>query len=123
MVGTSRWWVWGSVVSAAAVCTSGAWGAGSAEAGKAKAAACMACHGPDGSGNPGAVYPQIGGQYADYTAVKLKAFRDGQGFSDDEHGKIMTSVAKPLTDADIAALSSYIEGLHAAAPKTAEIAK
>jgi cytochrome c553 len=85
--------------------------------------ACMACHGPDGRGNPGAVYPQLGGQYADYTTAKLKAFRDGQPFADDEHGKIMTAVAKPLTDADIAALASYIEGLHAAAPKTAEIAK
>lgn len=85
--------------------------------------ACMACHGPDGRGNPGAVYPQLGGQYADYTSAKLKAFRDGQGFSDDEHGKIMTAVAKPLTDADIAALASYIEGLHAAAAKTAEVAK
>ena len=85
--------------------------------------ACMACHGPDGRGNPGAMYPQLAGQYADYTSAKLKAFRGGQGFSDDEHAKIMTAVAKPLTDADIAALASYIEGLHAAAPKTAEVAK
>ncbi len=90
---------------------------------KDRVPACMACHGPDGRGNPGAMYPQLGGQYADYTAAKLKAFRDGQGFSDDEHGKIMTAVAKPLTDADIAALASYIEGLHAAAQKTAELAK
>ncbi|MBN8887046.1 MAG: c-type cytochrome [Rudaea sp.] len=85
--------------------------------------ACMACHGPDGRGNPGAMYPQLGGQFADYTTAKLKAFRDGQPFTDDEHGKIMTSVAKPLSDADIAALASYIEGLHAATPKTAEVAK
>jgi len=85
--------------------------------------ACMACHGPDGRGNPGAMYPQLAGQYADYTSAKLKSFRDGHGFSDDEHAKIMTTVAKPLTDADIAALASYIEGLHAATPKTAEVAK
>ncbi|MFT3790747.1 MAG: c-type cytochrome [Rudaea sp.] len=85
--------------------------------------ACMACHGPDGRGNPGAVYPQLAGQYADYTAAKLKAFRDGQGFSYDEHAKIMTTVAKPLTDADITALASYIEGLHAVTAKAAEIAK
>jgi len=85
--------------------------------------ACMACHGPDGRGNPGAIYPQLAGQYADYTSAKLKSFRGGQGFSDDEHAKIMTTVAKPLTDADIAALASYIEGLHAATSKTAEVAK
>jgi cytochrome c553 len=85
--------------------------------------ACMACHGPDGHGNPGAMYPQLAGQFADYTTAKLKAFRDGQGFSDDEHGKIMTTIAKPLTDADIAALASYIAGLYTATPKTSELAK
>ena len=28
--------------------------------------ACMACHGPDGRGNPGAAYPQLAGQHAKY---------------------------------------------------------
>ncbi|MBS0590264.1 MAG: c-type cytochrome [Proteobacteria bacterium] len=91
--------------------------------GKDGVPACMACHGPDGRGNPGAMYPQLAGQFADYTQAKLKDFRDGKGFSDDEHGKIMTQVAKPLTDADIAALASYIEGLHSAGAKTTEVAK
>jgi cytochrome c553 len=85
--------------------------------------ACMACHSPDGHGNPGAMYPHLAGQFADYTTAKLKAFRDGQGFSTDDRGKIMTAVAKPLTDADIAALAGYIEGLDTATPKTAEPAK
>jgi cytochrome c553 len=85
--------------------------------------ACMACHGPDGRGNPGAMYPQLAGQYADYITAKLKDYRSGKGFSDDEHGKIMTVVAKPLSDDDIAALASYVEGLHTAAAKTAEVAK
>ena len=76
--------------------------------------ACMACHGPDGRGNPGAGYPQLGGQYADYVTAKLKDFAAGKGFSDDDHGKIMVTVAKGLSDQDIAALATYIEGLHGA---------
>lgn len=74
--------------------------------------ACMACHGPDGRGNPGAEYPQLAGQHADYIALRLKAYRDGSA-GNDEHAKIMELVAKTLSDADIAALSSYVEGLHA----------
>ena len=77
--------------------------------------ACMACHGPDGRGNPGAEYPQLAGQYGDYVSQKLKDFRDGKSWGDDDRAKIMPMVAKNLTDADIAALSSYVEGLHSAA--------
>ena len=76
--------------------------------------ACMACHGPDGRGNPGAGYPQLAGQFADYTAAKLKDFHEGKKWSDDDKGAIMPAVAHGLNDADIAALASYIEGLHSA---------
>lgn len=83
--------------------------------------ACMACHGPDGRGNPGTGYPQLAGQYADYVTLKLKDFAAGKGYSDDDRGHIMVDVTKGLKDADIAALASYIEGLHAAqAGSTAE---
>jgi cytochrome c553 len=77
--------------------------------------ACMACHGPDGRGNPGAEYPQLAGQYGDYVTQKLKDFRDGKSWGDDDRAKIMPAVVKNLTDADIAAVSSYVEGLHSAA--------
>ena len=76
--------------------------------------ACMACHGPDGRGNPGAGYPQLAGQYADYVTLKLKDWHDGKTWGDDDRAKIMPAVIKGLSDADIAALASYIEGLHAA---------
>jgi cytochrome c553 len=76
--------------------------------------ACLACHGPDGRGNPGAGYPQLGGQYADYVTAKLKDFAAGKGFNADDRGQIMVTVAKGLSDQDIAALASYIEGLHTA---------
>ncbi|MBS0556201.1 MAG: cytochrome c4 [Proteobacteria bacterium] len=80
--------------------------------------ACMACHGPDGRGNPGAEYPQLAGQHADYIATRLKAYRDGSAGGDD-HAKIMEAIAKPLSDAEIAALASYVEGLHAVDASTA----
>jgi len=76
--------------------------------------ACMACHGPDGRGNPGAGYPQLAGQFADYSTAKLKDFRDGKKWSDDDKGAIMPAVVHGLSDADIAALATYIEGLHSA---------
>ncbi|HET7843599.1 MAG TPA: c-type cytochrome [Xanthomonadales bacterium] len=81
--------------------------------GPAALPACMACHGPTGRGNPGAAYPAIGGQHADYTKGKLMAFRDGLvlGTGDDANS-IMATVAANLSDEDIDALASYVEGLH-----------
>ncbi len=75
--------------------------------------ACMACHGPSGRGNPGSVYPVLAGQHADYTAVQLRAFRDGAVYGDGlQANAVMAGVARHLTDAEIDALSSYIEGLY-----------
>ena len=76
--------------------------------------ACMACHGQGDRGNPGAGYPQLTGQFADYVGAKHKDWRDGKKWSDDDKGAIMPAVVKGLNDADIAAVASYIEGLHSA---------
>jgi len=75
----------------------------------------MACHGPDGRGNPGAGYPQLGGQYAEYVTAKLKDWHDNKSWGDDDRARIMPAVVKGLSEQDIAAVASYIEGLHAAA--------
>ncbi len=85
--------------------------AGDADAG---VAACIACHGPTGTGNPVAGYPAVAGQHATYTAKALKGFRSGKGFSDDAAGMVMPGVSKQLTDEAIEAVSSYLQGLHAA---------
>lgn len=81
--------------------------------------ACMACHGPDGRGNPGARYPQLSGQHAKYIEVRLKGWHDGGTPSDDAHTKIMVGIAEKLDEKDIAAVASYIEGLHANEPAAA----
>lgn len=76
-------------------------------------AACSGCHGPAGEGIPGAHFPKLRGQHADYTADRLQRYRAGEhNGNDDPYSHIMVAVARQLTDADIQALSSYIEGLH-----------
>ncbi|MFC5741376.1 c-type cytochrome [Dyella tabacisoli] len=76
--------------------------------------ACMACHSIDGRGNPGAMYPQLTSQHAQYIEATLKAWHDGTSWGDDAHAKIMPGIAQKLDAKDITALASYIEGLHAA---------
>ncbi len=71
--------------------------------------ACAACHGPAGAGIP-AQYPRIGGQFAEYTEVQLKSFREGARANDPN--KMMRMVAIKMTDAEIKAVADYIAGLH-----------
>lgn len=81
--------------------------------------ACMACHSIDGRGNPGAMYPQLASQHAQYIEATLKAWHDGTTWGDDARAQIMPAIAKQLNADDIAALASYIEGLHSADAKPA----
>ena len=74
----------------------------------------MACHSIDGRGNPGAMYPQLTSQHAQYIEAKLKDFHNGVVWGPEPHAQIMPTVAKNLDPQDIAALASYIEGLHVA---------
>jgi len=74
--------------------------------------ACTACHTPTGSGNAPAGFPHIGGQRADYVIVQLVAYREGTRQTDDAYGAAMRQVANGLTDREINALASYIQGLH-----------
>ena len=72
-------------------------------------AACMACHGPNGAGNPQAKFPALSGQHAKYTAAQLYAFRAGERAND--AGAMMRNVAAKMTDAEIEAVAEYIAGL------------
>jgi cytochrome c553 len=86
--------------------------AGNAETG---VPACMACHGPAGEGNPLAGYPVLAGQHSVYTAKMLKGFRAGENWGEkDAQSQIMNGSAAHLTDEEIEAVASYIEGLHLA---------
>ncbi|MDT8439737.1 MAG: c-type cytochrome [Wenzhouxiangellaceae bacterium] len=75
--------------------------------------ACMACHGPTGSGIPAAGFPMVRAQHATYTADRLRRYRNGEANGgNDPYSPIMVAIAGTLTDADIEAVASYIEGLH-----------
>ncbi len=73
-------------------------------------AACLACHGPSGRGNPAAKYPALQGQHADYTAKQLTDYAAGTRETDGKT-RIMRDIAATLSKEDIAALSSYVQGL------------
>ncbi len=72
--------------------------------------ACMACHGPDGGGNPASGYPALRGQQADYAVAQLQNYRDGKRQTDPQ--QMMRMIAKRLSDADVKNLSSYLSALH-----------
>jgi len=73
-------------------------------------AACLACHGPTGRGNPAAAYPMLKGQHATYTATQLRNYANGQRKSDGPT-RVMREIAARLNEDDIGAVASYIQGL------------
>ena len=72
--------------------------------------ACIACHGPNGAGDPMAGIPALSGQRANYTAKQLTAFRKGAR-SNDQNG-MMRGVTRWLSDEEVHAVSEYVAGLH-----------
>lgn len=77
--------------------------------------ACAACHGPAGEGVLGAHYPVVRAQHADYSADRLRRYRAGETNGDnDPYSLMMVGVAARLTDEEIEAVSSFMEGLHRA---------
>ncbi len=73
-------------------------------------AACMACHGPTGRGNPAAKYPALNGQHAAYTAKQLQAYAAGTRETDGKT-RMMREIAARLDKEDIEAVASYVQGL------------
>jgi len=74
-------------------------------------APCMGCHGPDGAGNPAANYPALRGQNAKYVENQLRGFASGQRHNENAK-KMMQILASRMTDREIRAVASYIQGLH-----------
>lgn len=79
--------------------------AGDATAGRRKALACQTCHGLDGlSKLPEA--PHLAGQPEPYLVKSLDDYRTGARKND-----MMSLVAKPLSDQDIADLAAYFSAI------------
>ncbi len=75
--------------------------AGDAAAGKQKSAACVACHGADGNSANGE-WPKLAGQNVKYLVKQLQEFKAG-----DRANPIMSGMAAPLSDQDMADLAAY----------------
>lgn len=71
--------------------------------------ACIACHGPDGKGNPAASYPSIRGQHAAHVALQLRAYKKHERTTD--QNEMMRDIAVKLSDEQIDAVSAYVQGL------------
>ncbi|WP_061238962.1 cytochrome c [Ectopseudomonas composti] len=72
---------------------------------------CIGCHSPNGAGLAAAGFPHLGGQHAQYVAKQLTDFREGNRTNDGD-AMIMRSIAAKLSNKDIEAVSSFIQGLH-----------
>ncbi|WP_455234609.1 c-type cytochrome [Thiogranum longum] len=73
-------------------------------------AACIGCHGPRGAGNPAANFPSLSGQHAKYVENQLYAFKKGERSND--AGKMMRNTVARMTEEEIKAVASYVQGLH-----------
>lgn len=70
--------------------------------------ACASCHGAQGKGIP-AQFPRLAGQHTDYIYAELNKFRTGERANDG--AKMMRTIAAKMTDADMRAVATYIQGL------------
>jgi cytochrome c553 len=76
---------------------------GNIHAGKQKAASCASCHGENGNSMV-ATFPKLAQQHSSYLYQQLKAFKDGT-----RKDPMMSAMAMPLTDEDMADISDYYE--------------
>ncbi|KAF0814639.1 Cytochrome c4 [Andreprevotia sp. IGB-42] len=82
--------------------------------------ACMACHGPSGSGIP-SQFPRVGGQHAGYIEAQLKSFRlaaNSESYTKSINPKpranndAMKQIAARMSDEDIRAVAEFMQALH-----------
>lgn len=86
-------------------------GAADAEAGKAKAQVCAACHGADGNPADPAI-PSLAGQPAQAIATQLFQFREGN-----RKNPQMSPMAEKLSNTDMNDIAAYFSALKPAPPK------
>jgi cytochrome c553 len=78
--------------------------AGDPAAGKAKAAACAACHGANGQGV--APNPALAGKNADQMLQALQDYKSGK-----RNNAVMKAMTASLSDQDMANLAAYYASL------------
>lgn len=94
---------WATVAGATALlmCLAHPASADRVAAGKAKAAACVACHGETGD-SPNGQFPKLAGQHADYLENALLQYKTGE-----RQNPIMSGLVAPLSRNDMRDLAAY----------------
>lgn len=88
------------------------WAQGNIDAGKEKSVTCGACHGADGNSLV-TQYPKIAGQHMKYLEKQLHDLKLGMtsGGKQGRYDPVMSAMAMPLSDQDIADLAAYYASL------------
>ncbi|MES1264861.1 MAG: cytochrome c4, partial [Variovorax sp.] len=71
-----------------------------------RAAACIACHGREGSSTEAAYFPRLSGKPAGYLFNQLQSYRDGRRFNSD-----MTHMVQHLSDAYLREIADYFASI------------
>jgi cytochrome c553 len=79
------------------------------DAGRAKFALCVGCHGGDGRSGALPEYPKIAGQNQKYLVNALQAYKSGRRTG--TYAALMAATAVNLSDADIENLAAYLASL------------
>ncbi len=97
---------------------------GSAEAGKAKSAACAACHGADGNGVGNPDWPKLAGQGQEYLVKQLRDFKSGARKDLIMNGT-MNGMAAGLSEQDMQDIAAFYasQTLKPAVARDAELVK
>lgn len=72
--------------------------------------ACIACHGPKGTGNAQAGFPMLAGQHPEYMILQMQQFKNGQRRND--LNSIMRDISQRMSVDDMTAVAYYMAGLH-----------
>ncbi len=72
--------------------------------------ACIACHGPQGTGNAQAGFPVLAGQQPTYTIQQLLAFKNKTRLND--LNSIMRDISARMNHEDMEAVAYYLAGLN-----------
>ena len=90
-----------TLVAALALAAAGPLQAADAEAGKAKAALCAACHGPAGIATTD-IYPNLAGQNEKYLVDAINQYRNGK-----RDNPMMKPMVAALSDADVENIAAF----------------
>ena len=85
--------------------------AAAAARGKAAAAQCAICHGPDGGGDPAKVIPDLRGQPPGYLLQQMLLFKADKRSPGDPNLKALKALMKTIPDGTLGDLAAYFSSV------------